>query len=113
MNCYYEKHYSSTSKRLRLVLYDKRTETHLYVLRNNVASTMSSFIEILGSDFTIFRAEKSLHTDLGQRKSSDCMICISNDFEVKWYKSFQWQFARTAVVFFYLFNNQQADGNAV
>jgi len=28
----YEKHYTSNSKWLRLELYDKSTETHLYVL---------------------------------------------------------------------------------
>jgi len=34
MNYCYEKHYSWTSNRLRLELYDKRTETHLYCTFN-------------------------------------------------------------------------------
>jgi len=62
MNYCYEKHHSSTSERLRLELYDKRAENHLYVLRNSVASTMSFFIEALRSDFIVFRTEKSLST---------------------------------------------------
>ena len=50
MNYCCEKHSSSTSKPLRLELYDRGIETHLYVLRDNVASAMSSFIEALSSD---------------------------------------------------------------
>jgi len=68
MNHSYEKHDSLTSKQLRLESRQK-IQNSFVRLRNHVASAMSAFIETLRSDFIIFSGEKSLHIDLGRRKS--------------------------------------------